>query len=369
MESVDCIVVGAGVVGLAVARALALAGREALLLDAAEGIGTETSSRNSEVIHAGIYYPAGSLMARFCVAGRRALYAYCAEKGVPHANCGKLIVATSAQEDAMIAGIKRRAEANGVEGMRVLSAAEAIDLEPNLNCTSALLSPRPASSTAMPSCWPAGRRRECRRGARRFSAPSSAGGVVRRGLEVDVGGADPTSLRCRLLVNSAGPARAATWPRTIAGMPAGPHSARLLRQGQLLHPVRPVTVLAADLSGTGAGRARRSPDNRPRRPGAVRTRRGVDRRHRLHRRPARADGFYAAVRKYWPALKDGALQPGYAGIRPKIVPRGAPAQDFVVQGPQTHGVPGLINLFGIESPGLTASLALAEHVLEVAATG
>src|SRR6476619_319400 len=140
-ESVDCVVVGAGVVGLAVARALALSGREVIIIDAAEGIGTETSSRNSEVIHAGIYYPAGSFMARFCVSGRQALYAFCAEKGVPHVNCGKLIVATNAQEDAMLAGIKRRAEVNGVEGMRVLTAAEALSLEPNLFCTSALLSP------------------------------------------------------------------------------------------------------------------------------------------------------------------------------------------------------------------------------------
>src|SRR5689334_11812354 len=141
VEEVDCVVVGAGVVGLAVARALALAGREVIVLEAAEGIGTETSSRNSEVIHAGIYYPAGSLMARFCVAGKRALYRYCQERGIPHANCGKLIAATNAEEDAMLAGIKRRAEMNGVEGMRILAAAEAIELEPNLSCTSALLSP------------------------------------------------------------------------------------------------------------------------------------------------------------------------------------------------------------------------------------
>src|SRR6202035_4210803 len=141
VEEVDCVVVGAGVVGLAVARALALDGRGVIILEAAEGIGTETSSRNSEVIHAGIYYPANSLMARFCVEGRRKLYPYCAEKGVPHSNCGKLIVATNEREDAMLAGIKQRAEANGVEGMRVLSAAEAIALEPNLSCTSALLSP------------------------------------------------------------------------------------------------------------------------------------------------------------------------------------------------------------------------------------
>src|SRR4051794_5099130 len=141
MDEFDCVVVGAGVVGLAVARALALAGREVLVLEAAEGIGTETSSRNSEVIHAGIYYPAGSLMARFCVSGRAALYAYCAEKDVPHVNCGKLIVATNAEEDAMLAGIKRRAEANGVEGMRILTADEAISMEPALTCTSALHSP------------------------------------------------------------------------------------------------------------------------------------------------------------------------------------------------------------------------------------
>ena len=149
MEEVDCVVVGAGVVGLAVARALAVAGREVIILEAAEGIGTETSSRNSEVIHAGIYYPANSLMARFCVAGRRQLYAYCAEKGVPHINCGKLIVATNAQEDAMLAGIKQRAETNGVEGMRVLTAAEAIALEPNLVVHQrACCRRRPGSSTA-----------------------------------------------------------------------------------------------------------------------------------------------------------------------------------------------------------------------------
>ena len=151
MEEVDCIVAGAGVVGLAVARALAMSGREVILLDKAEGIGTETSSRNSEVIHAGIYYPANSLMARFCVAGRRKLYAYCQEKGVPHVNCGKLIVATSAQEDAMLASIQGRAEANGVEGMRVLTAVEAKALEPNLQCTSALFSQSDRKSTRLNS--------------------------------------------------------------------------------------------------------------------------------------------------------------------------------------------------------------------------
>ncbi len=368
MESVDCIVVGAGVVGLAVARALALAGREALLLDAAEGIGTETSSRNSEVIHAGIYYPAGSLMARFCVAGRRALYAYCAEKGVPHANCGKLIVATSAQEDAMLAGIKRRAEANGVEGMRVLSAAEAIDLEPNLNCTSALLSPATGIIDSHAFMLALQGDAENAGAVPAFLSPVMGGRVVRGGLEVDVGGADPTSLRCRLLVNSTG-LHAPYLASHIAGMPADRIPRAYYAKGnyftlsgrspfsRLIYPVPVPGGLGVHLTIDLGGQARFGPD--------VEWIDGID----YTVDPARAEGFYAAVRKYWPALKDGALQPGYAGIRPKIVPRGAPAQDFVVQGPQTHGVPGLINLFGIESPGLTASLALAEHVLEVAATG
>ena len=368
MESVDCIVVGAGVVGLAVARALALAGREALLLDAAEGIGTETSSRNSEVIHAGIYYPAGSLMARFCVAGRRALYAYCAEKGVPHANCGKLIVATSAQEDAMLAGIKRRAEANGVEGMRVLSAAEAIDLEPNLNCTSALLSPATGIIDSHAFMLALQGDAENAGAVPAFLSPVMGGRVVRGGLEVDVGGADPTSLRCRLLVNSTG-LHAPYLASHVAGMPADRIPRAYYAKGnyftlsgrspfsRLIYPVPVPGGLGVHLTIDLGGQARFGPD--------VEWIDGID----YTVDPARAEGFYAAVRKYWPALKDGALQPGYAGIRPKIVPRGAPAQDFVVQGPQTHGVPGLINLFGIESPGLTASLALAEHVLEVAATG
>ena len=368
MESVDCIVVGAGVVGLAVARALALAGREALLLDAAEGIGTETSSRNSEVIHAGIYYPAGSLMARFCVAGRRALYAYCAEKGVPHANCGKLIVATSAQEDAMLAGIKRRAEANGVEGMRVLSAAEATGLESNLNCTSALLSPATGIIDSHAFMLALQGDAENAGAVPAFLSPVMGGRVVRGGLEVDVGGADPTSLRCRLLVNSTG-LHAPYLASHIAGMPADRIPRAYYAKGnyftlsgrspfsRLIYPVPVPGGLGVHLTIDLGGQARFGPD--------VEWIDGID----YTVDPARAEGFYAAVRKYWPALKGGALQPGYAGIRPKIVPRGAPAQDFVVQGPQTHGVPGLINLFGIESPGLTASLALAEHVLEVAATG
>jgi L-2-hydroxyglutarate oxidase LhgO len=368
VETVECVVVGAGVVGLAVARALALAGREVLILDAAEGIGTETSSRNSEVIHAGIYYPAGSLMARFCVAGRRLLYAYCARKGVPHRNCGKLIAATNAQEDAMLAGIKRRAEANGVEGMQVLTAAEAIALEPALHCTSALLSASTGIVDSHAFMLALQGDAENAGAMPVFHSPVQRGRRVGGGIEIEVGGVEPMSLRCRLLVNSAG-LRAPGLAQRIEGMPADRVPGTYYAKGnyftltgrspfsRLIYPVPVPGGLGVHLTIDLGGQARFGPD--------VEWIDTID----YTVDPQRADGFYAAVRKYWPALKDGALQPGYAGIRPKIVPKGAPAQDFVVQGPQTHGVPGLINLFGIESPGLTAALAIAEHVLEVAATG
>jgi L-2-hydroxyglutarate oxidase LhgO len=368
VETVDCVVVGAGVVGLAVARALALAGREVLILDASEGIGTETSSRNSEVIHAGIYYPAGSLMARFCVAGRRKLYAYCAEKGVPHRNCGKLIAATDAQEDAMLAGIKRRAEVNGVEGMQVLTAAEAIALEPHLNCTSALLSASTGIIDSHAFMLALQGDAENAGAVSVFHSPVERGRRVSGGVEIDVGGAEPISLRCRLLVNSGG-LHAPGLARRIEGMPADRVPGAYYAKGnyftlagrspfsRLIYPVPVPGGLGVHLTIDLGGQARFGPD--------VEWIDAID----YAVDPHRADSFYAAVRKYWPALKDGALQPGYAGIRPKIVPKGAPAQDFMVQGPQTHGVPGLVNLFGIESPGLTAALAIAEHVLEVAATG
>ncbi len=367
MEEVDCVVVGAGVVGLAVARALAMAGREVIILEAAEGIGTETSSRNSEVIHAGIYYPANSLMARFCVAGRRQLYTYCAEKGVPHRNCGKLIVATSPREDAMLAGIKQRAEINGVEGMRVLTTAEAIALEPNLACTSALFSPATGiidSHTYMVALQGDA---ENAGAVPVFFSPMLAARVTGRQLEIDVGGDDPMTLRCRLLVNSAG-LHAPGLATRIGGMPQDRVPTAYYAKGnyftlsgrspfsRLIYPVPVPGGLGVHLTVDLGGQARFGPD--------VEWIDGID----YTVDPTRSDSFYAAVRTYWPGLQDGALQPGYAGIRPKTVPKGASGQDFVVQGPQTHGVAGLINLFGIESPGLTASLAIADHVLEVSRT-
>jgi L-2-hydroxyglutarate oxidase LhgO len=367
VEEVDCVVVGAGVVGLAVARALAQAGRDVIILEAAEGIGTETSSRNSEVIHAGIYYPANSLMARFCVAGRRRLYTYCAEKGVPHINCGKLIVATSAQEDGLLAGIKQRAEANGVEGMRILTAPEAVALEPNLVCTSALLSPATGIIDSHAYMVALQGDAENAGAVPVFYSPVLAGRVAGRGIEIDVGGIDPMTLRCRLLINSAG-LHAPGLAGRIAGMPPDRVPTAYYAKGnyftlsgrspfsRLIYPVPVPGGLGVHLTVDLGGQARFGPD--------------VEWIDSINYTvdPSRSDSFYAAVRRYWPGLKDGALQPGYAGIRPKTVPKGAPGQDFVVQGPQTHGIPGLINLFGIESPGLTASLAIADHVLEVSRT-
>jgi len=364
-ETVDCVVVGAGVVGLAVARALALAGREVIVVEAAEGIGTGTSSRNSEVIHAGIYYPKGSLMARTCVAGRRRLYAYCAEHGVPHRNCGKLIVATNDVEREKLAEIKGRAEANGVEGMRLLSAAEAVAMEPNLFCTAALLSPATGIVDSHSYMLALQGDAEEHGAMLAFNSPLERGRVVDGGIEIAVGGADPMTLRCRTVVNSGG-LHAPALAQKIAGMPSNQVPPAYYAKGnyftltgrspfsRLIYPVPVPGGLGVHITVDLGGQAKFGPD--------VEWIDGID----YNVDPHRADKFYAAVRRYWPALQDGALQPGYAGIRPKIVPQGAPAQDFVVQGPGDHGVPGLVNLFGIESPGLTSSLALADLVRDIA---
>ena len=365
MESVDCVVIGAGVVGLAVARALAMAGREVIVLEAADGVGTETSSRNSEVIHAGIYYPKGSLMARSCVEGRRRLYAYCTEHDVPHRNCGKLIVATNAAESDTLRSIKGRAEANGVEGMRLLTAAEAQAMEPNLQCTGALLSP--ATGIIDSHSYMLALQGDAERhGAMvAFLSPVKGGRTGEGSIAIDVGGAEPMELECRLVVNSAG-LQAPALARAMAGMPTDKVPTAYYAKGnyftltgrapfsRLIYPVPVPGGLGVHITVDLSGQAKFGPD--------VEWIDKVD----YTVDPHRADKFYAAVRKYWPALKDGALQPGYAGIRPKIVPPGAPAQDFTIQGPAEHGVPGLINLFGIESPGLTASLALADEVRRIA---
>lgn len=367
MDEVECIVIGAGVVGLAVARELALAGREVLVLEAAEGIGTETSSRNSEVIHAGIYYPKDSLMARTCVAGKKKLYQYCAERGVPHSNCGKLIVATTEEEHGKLASIQARAAANGVPDLRLIDVAEAREMEPALFCVAALVSPSTGIIDSHAYMLSLQGDAENAGATFVFHSPVLGGRLLPEGgAELRVGGAEPMELRCRLLVNAAG-LHAPKLAASLEGMPAEHVPPTYYAKGnyftltgrspfsRLIYPVPVPGGLGTHLTIDLGGQCRFGPDVE-----------WVDRIN-YEVDPRRGDGFYAAIRRYWPGLPDNSLQPGYSGIRPKIVGPLQSAQDFVVQGPRVHGVPGVVNLFGIESPGLTASLALAEHVGEMLA--
>ena len=367
MDRVDAVVVGAGVVGLAVARALALEGREVLVLEAAAAIGTGTSSRNSEVIHAGIYYPAGSLKARLCVDGRSLLYRYCAEHGVGHRRCGKLIVATDASQLAALQSIVARGRANGVADLRLLDRAEALALEPALHCEGAVLSPATGivDSHALMLALQ--------------GDLEHAGGMVAlhaavAGARPEAGGwavetADGTVLQAAAVVNAAG-LQAPALARSFVGIAAQHVPPSYFAKGsyfvlagrapfsRLIYPVPEAAGLGVHLTLDLGGQARFGPDVQ-----------WVDGPDDLVVDPARGAAFEAEVRKYWPALPAGALVPGYAGIRPKIQAPGAPASDFVIQGPAEHGCSGLVNLFGIESPGLTSALAIAEVVRERLSAG
>ncbi|KZD24974.1 NAD(P)/FAD-dependent oxidoreductase [Tardiphaga robiniae] len=365
MDKVECVVVGAGVVGLAIARRLAEAGREVIVLEAADAIGTVTSSRNSEVIHAGIYYPAGSLMARLCVAGKQALYDYCRDRGIPHRNSGKLIVATRPEEIAKLASIKAHAEANGVADLKQLSGTGARALEPALACEAALLSPSTGIVDSHSYMLSLRGEAEAAGAAFAFLAPLERGRVTADGFELDVGGEAPMTLSCDMLINSAGLSATAI-ARMLDGMPLDLIPPAYLAKGcyfscnakapfsRLIYPVPEPGGLGVHLTLDLAGQARFGPD--------VEWVDHID----YTVDPARGERFYPAIRRYWPSLPDGALMPSYSGMRPKIVPPAVAVQDFMIQGAQTHGVPGLINLFGIESPGLTSSLAIADYVAEMA---
>lgn len=370
MDKVECIVAGAGVVGLAVARRLAQAGREVIVVEAAGDIGTGTSSRNSEVIHAGIYYPAGSLMARLCVAGKQALYSYCDERGIPYRRCGKLIVATAENERDKLASIKAHAEANGVGDMQVLTGEEARAREPALTCVGALLSPSTGIVDSHAYMLALRGEIEDAGGALAFHAPLVRAKAVSDGFEVEIGGETPMALHCRMLVNAAGLSAPAV-ARAVGGMPAGRIPVSYYAKGNyfscstrapfshLIYPVPEPGGLGVHLTIDLGGQAKFGPDVEwVDSPDVASLDYAVD--------PARAERFYPAIRRYWPALPDGALTPSYSGIRPKIVPPAIARQDFVIQGPQDHGLAGLINLFGIESPGLTSSLAIADEVARIA---
>jgi L-2-hydroxyglutarate oxidase LhgO len=360
VDRVDTVVIGAGLMGLAAARALATSGREVVVLEAEDAVGTHTSSRNSEVIHAGIYYPHGSLKARACVEGRQRLYDYCVERGVPHQRCGKLIVASGATQLEELEGIRQRAHANGVTDVARVSADRAREMEPSLHCVAALHSPSTGivdSHVLMLSYLGDAERA----GAMLALKSTLERGVVRgSGIELHVEGAEP--ILAAEVVNSAG-LRAPSVALSIEGFPPelappeyyakGNYYTLSMRSpfSRLVYPVPEPGGLGVHVTLDLGGRARFGPDVE----WVDRIDYSVD--------PSRADRFYAAIRRYWPDLPDGALEPGYAGVRPKISPQDAPAADFVVQGPRAHGVPGLVNLFGIESPGLTASLPLADAVL------
>ena len=360
MDSVDCVVVGAGVVGLAVAKRLAAAGREVIILERADAIGTETSSRNSEVVHAGIYYAPGSLKARACIEGKEFLYRYAEARGIEHRRCGKLIVATNHAQDETLLAIKARAAASGMEELELWPAERAIELEPQLSCTAALWSPTTGviDSHQLMLAYLGD--------AERFGAmlalnsPLERARVTGDGIELEVGGAEPMQLSARVLVNSAG-LSAPSLARRIEGLDEAKLPQGYYCKGnyftlagrspfsRLIYPVPEKAGLGVHVTVDLGGQCRFGPDTE----WVDHIDYDVD--------PKRADVFYAAVRTYWPGLPDGALLPGYSGMRPKLAPEGSPPEDFVVQGPAEHGVSGLVNLFGIESPGLTASWAIAEE--------
>lgn len=363
MEKIDCVVIGAGVVGLAVARALALRGLDTILLESERAIGTGTSSRNSEVIHAGIYYPAGSLKAQLCVRGRHLLYEYCAQRHVAHARCGKLMVATSPEQHAGLEKLQAAGRANGVETLDMISTDAARAFEPNLACTSALHSPATGIIDTHALMLSLQGDFEAAGGVVAFDSPVVAGQCGADGITLQVGKDQPTDLHAGLVINCAG-LQAQEVAHALTGLPQDTVPPLHLAKGnyyslagrapfsRLIYPVPEPGGLGIHLTLDLGGQARFGPD--------VEWVDAID----YAVDPRRADSFYAAIRRYWPALPDGALQPAYSGVRPKLSGPGEAAADFVIQGSSVHGVTGLVNLFGIESPGLTSSLAIAEEVLK-----
>lgn len=365
-EQADVVVIGAGVIGLAIARQFALAGREVVIVERNAMIGDGTSSRNSEVIHAGIYYAKDSLKARSCVIGKKLLYRFCRSHGVPHRNCGKLIAAASAAQMEDLETLRIRASRNGVDDLKLLHRRDTMALEPQIRASGALLSPSTGIIDSHAYMLALQGDAEDAGAMIAFETPVTAIHPEKDGPVVETGGASPMRLKCQTLINAAGlhaPLLANLADNadrqfyfakgnyyTLTG--ASPFS-------RLVYPMPEPGGLGVHLTIDMAGQARFGPDVEwqiGQDPDALSY--SVD--------PARADKFYAAIRTYWPGLKDGALQPGYSGMRPKLSAPNEPAADFLIESPSQHGIPGLINLLGIESPGLTASLALAEMTFEIA---
>jgi L-2-hydroxyglutarate oxidase LhgO len=361
METIDCAVIGAGVVGLAIARRLALSGREVIVLDAESSIGNHTSSRNSEVIHAGIYYPTGSLRARLCVAGKHALYRYCPEHGVEHRRITKVIVATADDEVPTLHKYKTQAERNGVLDLEWLDRTQMAALEPNVRAVAGVLSPSTGIIDSHGLMLAYQGDAEAHGAAFAFETPVLGGQVRRDGIVLQTGGREPMDLAARIVINAAGLTAPAV-SRSIEGVPSQSippqhyckgHYYVLAGKspfGRLIYPVGSGLWHGVHVTLDLGGQVKFGPDLQ----WLDTIDYGFD--------DSREAAFYGAIRHYYPDLPDGALQPGYTGIRPKITAQGEPAADFVIQGPREHGVPGMVNLYGIESPGLTASLAIADYV-------
>lgn len=366
MHEIDAVVIGAGAVGLACARALALAGHETVVLERHGAIGTEISARNSEVIHAGIYYPEGSLKARLCVEGRERLYEYLEARKLPYRKCGKLIVATEEAQFAELGGIAKRARANGVDDLRELTKREALDMEPALRVEAALLSPSTGIFDA--HAYMLGLQGDFEDAGGMIAFHAKASRITREGggFAVQVEGVEPITLRSRIVVNAGG-----LWAPHLAARIEGLDAAHVPKAyfakgnyftlmgrapfSHLVYPVPEAAGLGIHLTLDMGNQARFGPDVE-----WIEVTDGGEPDYAVD--PSRAALFYNAIRHYWPGLKDGALAPAYSGLRPKTNAPGETAADFIVSGPEAHGLPGLVNLFGIESPGLTASLAIAEMV-------
>jgi L-2-hydroxyglutarate oxidase LhgO len=369
---IDCAVIGAGVVGLACARALALAGREVVVLEAEAAIGTHTSSRNSEVIHAGLYYAEGSFKARFCVAGRRALYDYLDARNIDYRRCGKLVVALDDDEAQALEALKERAERNGVEQLEIIDGAAARRLEPALSqdVRAAMHSPVSGIFDSHGYMLALLGDLEAAGGSLALATPLIEGRLVDDAIILQTGGEAPARLKARTVVNCAGHQAV-----DIAARIKGPHVDGLPEMhfvkgsyfsltghtpfSRLIYPMPGTSSLGLHLTVDLSGRGRLGPDAQWLPDGAQPP---FD--YRVD--PARADHFLAAVQDYWPGLQAHQLNADYAGVRPKLVGPGEPSGDFRIEGLGEHGTPGLVNLFGIESPGLTSSLAIADHVAEIA---
>jgi L-2-hydroxyglutarate oxidase LhgO len=360
--ALDCVVIGGGVIGLAIARELALSGRDVVLLEAEAITGSVTSSRNSEVIHAGLYYPSGSLKAELCVEGNRRLYTYCRERHIPNRQCGKLVVASNEAEVGYLETLLKQAHANGVDDCRLIERMELTRLEPEIKGFAAILSPSTGiiDSHRLMEAYVADI--EALGGAVVVNSPVVGGALLRDGVRLSIGGRDPVEIEAKLVVNAAG-LDAWAVSEAIQGLDPASLPNRYYARGcyfslagrspasRLIYPVPEPGGLGVHLTLDLAGQARFGPD--------VEWIEDLD----YDVDPHRADRFYGAIRRYWPGLPNHALQPAYAGIRPKVA---GPAQggggDFVIQGPEATGHPGYVALYGIESPGLTASMAIAERL-------